>query len=175
MRDDRRLFEWYVMRHLDAAYNLARWYLHNEHDAEDVVQDSMIKAYQAFSSFQGVDGKPWLFRIVRNGCFRHLERQGRHRAASLEDETLIVETVGDITDPEAQLIRSVSNEQVRNAVNDLPPIYREIIVLREFEELSYSEIAEIVSIPVGTVMSRLARARAHLAKSLRAEMMEESR
>jgi len=174
MKDQRRQFEWVIMRHLEAAYNVARWYLRNEHDAEDIVQDSMLKAYQAFPKFRGVDGKPWLLKIVRNGCIRHLERQGRFKTDVLEEEGMSMESVGVQDDPEAQFLRALSNERVRLAIESLPSVYREVIVLREFEELSYAQISEIVGIPCGTVMSRLSRARVQLASALRAEQCEET-
>ncbi|MDR3692009.1 MAG: sigma-70 family RNA polymerase sigma factor [Fimbriimonas sp.] len=173
MRDERRLFEWVVMRHLDAAYNLARWYMRNEHDAEDVVQDSMIKAYQAFPRFEGIDGKPWLLKIVRNGCVRQLERQGRYPVETFDDEGTTGASMGGHTDPEALFFQNLTNERVRHAIEAMPGVYREVVVLREFEDLSYSEIAAIINIPAGTVMSRLSRARAYLAKHLHEDVMEE--
>jgi len=171
MRVDRRQFEWMVLRHLDAAYNVARWYLRNDQDAEDAVQDSVLNAYNAFAKFSGSDGKPWLLKIVRNNCIRRLQNQKRFSVEPLEDDT-VLPSYTNPNDPEAQLIRSADAGFVRMAIAGLPEVYREVIVLREFEELSYAEIAEIAGVPLGTVMSRLARARTQLAAQLHSARSE---
>lgn len=167
MKIDHRQFEWHVMRHIDAAYNLARWILQNEPDAQDVVQESTLKAYKAFPRFQGADGKSWFLKIVRNGCFRHLERRRTLRTEELNEDTIGAEMVSDASDPEAVLLRTVSDKAVRTAIEGLPPDYREVIVMRELEGFAYSDIAIIAGIPVGTVMSRLSRGRALLARAFR--------
>jgi len=171
MTEERRQFEWQVMRHVDAAYNVARWYLRNDQDAEDAVQDSVLNAYKSFPKFKGADGKPWLLKIVRNRCLRHLDRQRKFPTVELDDNSGPTELF-DPNDPESTLLRTIDAERVRAGIESLSDAYREVIVLREFEELSYSEIAEIIDIPIGTVMSRLARARAALASKLREEHME---
>ncbi|HWD39657.1 MAG TPA: sigma-70 family RNA polymerase sigma factor [Fimbriimonas sp.] len=167
MKNDRDQFEWHVLRHLDAAYDVAWWYLQNRQDAEDAVHESVLKAYEAFASFRGPDGRPWFFQIVRNRCLRFLEKRKAAPMSSLGDFEF--EPVGAEDDPEAALLRSVQSEQVKAAISELPPPFREVLILKEFQEQSYAQIAEIVGAPVGTVMSRLSRARALLAKRLRAE------
>jgi RNA polymerase sigma-70 factor (ECF subfamily) len=154
-------FEEVAIPHLDAAYNLARWFTRNEKDAEDVVQEAYLRALRHFGGFHGGDARPWLLAIVRNTYYTWF-RQNRvaEREANFEDE-IYMQTSDDL-DPEMQLIREADNEMLRQALRTLPEEFREVIVLREFEELSYKEIAEVVKIPVGTVMSRLARARSRL-------------
>jgi RNA polymerase sigma-70 factor (ECF subfamily) len=154
-------FEEVAIPHLDAAYNLARWFTRNEKDAEDVVQEAYLRALRHFGAFRGGDARPWLLAIVRNTYYTWF-RQNRvfEREASFDDE-VYMQTSDDL-DPEMLLIREADNEMLRQAMQRLPDEFREVIVLREFEELSYKEIAEVVKIPVGTVMSRLARARGRL-------------
>ena len=155
------------MRHLAAGFNVARWILKNDQDAEDVVQDSVVKAYQAFPRFKGADAKPWFLKIVRNGCFRILERSKNRAIEEHPDDLNALWCVADPNDPEAQLLKKADGDTVRCAIEALPDAFREVIVLREFEQLSYAEISDIVGCPAGTVMSRLSRARALLAISLR--------
>ncbi|HEY5401947.1 MAG TPA: sigma-70 family RNA polymerase sigma factor [Pyrinomonadaceae bacterium] len=154
-------FEEVAIPHLDAAYNLARWFTRNEKDAEDVVQEAYLRALRHFSGFHGGDARPWLLAIVRNTYYTWF-RQNRvsEREANFEDE-IYMQTSDDL-DPEMLLIREADNEMLRRALKSLPDEFREVIVLREFEELSYKQIADVVKIPVGTVMSRLARARSRL-------------
>jgi RNA polymerase sigma-70 factor (ECF subfamily) len=153
-------FEQLFLPHLDAAYNLARLLTRNAHDAEDVAQESYLRAFRAFSSFRGEASRPWLLTIVRNTSFTWL-RDNRLRADQTEyHEDLHVS--GGPT-PEAESLR---HERAR-FVQQLPTDFREAIVLREMEELSYQEIAEITGAPRGTVMSRLSRARARLAECLK--------
>ena len=154
-------FEEVAIPHLDAAYNLARWFTRNEKDAEDVVQEAYLRALRHFGGFHGGDARPWLLAIVRNTYYTWF-RQNRvaEREANFEDE-IYMQTSDDL-DPEMLLIREADNEMLRRALHSLPEEFREVIALREFEELSYKEIAEVVKIPVGTVMSRLARARSRL-------------
>ena len=156
-----RGFEEVAIPHLDAAYNLARWFTRNEKDAEDVVQEAYLRALRHFSGFQGGDARPWLLAIVRNTYYTWF-RQNRvlERNADFDDE-MYMQTSDDL-DPEMLLIREADTQMLRRALKSLPDEFREVIVLREFEELSYKQIADVVKIPVGTVMSRLARARGRL-------------
>jgi RNA polymerase sigma-70 factor (ECF subfamily) len=156
-------FEQLFLPHLDAAYNLARLLTRNTHDAEDVVQESYLRAFRAFSSFRGEASRPWLLTIVRNTSFTWL-RDNRSRADQAEyHEELHVS--GGAT-PEAESLGNERARAVERCVRELPSDFREVIVLREMEELRYREIAEITGVPRGTVMSRLSRARARLAECL---------
>ena len=154
-----------MLPHLDAAYTLARHLVQNEQDAEDVTQDAYLRALKYFDGFRGPDARAWLLAIVRNAC--HTWHR-RHRTESghveFEDE-LHSESVAD-RNPEAALLRASDQHTVRRAVNALPLEFREVIVLRELQGLSYQEIAEITAAPIGTVMSRLSRARQRLERSL---------
>jgi len=156
------VFETTVLPHLNSAYNLARWLTHNEHDAEDIVQEAFLRALRSFDTFiVGRDPRAWLLAIVRNSCHTW-RRQNRSRdvAVPLDDDSHVA--VGAWSDPEALLIKNANSQLLRSAVEELPFEYREVVILRELEELSYKEIAQIVEIPIGTVMSRLSRARKEL-------------
>jgi RNA polymerase sigma factor (sigma-70 family) len=158
-------FEEAALPHLDAAYNLARWLTRNDKDAEDVVQEAYLRALKHFGTFHGGDARPWLLAIVRNTCYTWMRH---NRALSLEtafDEETCTLTKDDLN-PEMLLLKEVDNELVRRGLEELAPEFREVIVLREFEELSYKQIADVAKIPLGTVMSRLARARRSLEKIL---------
>lgn len=166
MSDRRRRFETQALPHLDAAYNLAKWLARPPLDADDIVQDAMLRAYRAFDSFRGDNVKPWLLSIVRN-CFLTAAGQTRHtRNVPLpadgemdsDDPALVV----DAPDPEAAAIRAEEGRRLADVVAKLPQEFREVLVLREMEDLSYREIAQIIGSPIGTVMSRLARARGML-------------
>ncbi len=150
-----------MLPHLDAAYNLARWLTHNDQDAEDVVQEAYLRALRFFESFRGGDGRPWLLAIVRNACYDWLRRRGPIDLATPFDEEIHSSDASPQT-PETELLRRADREAVRRALEGLPVAWREVLVLREFEGLSYKEIAGIAGVPIGTVMSRLARARARL-------------
>lgn len=168
-----RCFEQSVLPHLDAAYNLARWLTRNDLDAEDVVQESYLRAFKFFEGFRGTDSRPWLLAIVRNTYYTMMQQ---HRVSELEtpfDEELH-SPEPDNCDPEAMLLQSISTQMLRDAMEKLPLEYREVFVLRELEGLSYKEIATIAAIPLGTVMSRLARARKRLQSSLSQHMSKES-
>ncbi len=162
--------------HLDAAYNLARWLTRDPHDADDVVQEAYLRAFRFFSGFSGGDGRAWLLTIVRNTFYTWAEQRGRHKSEVEYDDATIglhtVEACGDETlhgaDPEKLLLRAADQQLVESALLKLPLEYREILVLRELEELSYKEIAEVVGVPLGTVMSRLSRARLQLRHQIEA-------
>jgi RNA polymerase sigma-70 factor (ECF subfamily) len=165
-------FEATVLPHLDAAYNLARWLLHNKADAEDVAQEAVLRAFRFFGSFHGGDGRPWLLTIVRNTCYSYLQKNRSHELSlPIEDELFDVQSQDP--SPEARLIQSDSSEILMKALEQLPVETREIIVLRELEEMSYKEIAEIAGLPIGTVMSRLARGRKRLQELLNRTMRAE--
>jgi RNA polymerase sigma-70 factor (ECF subfamily) len=158
-------FEQTVMPHLDAAYNLARWLTGNDHDAQDVVQDACLRAYKFFGGFRGGNSRSWLLAIVRNSCYTWLQQnRARHVTMPYEEEIHSVED--DSGNPGLLLLQSSSREHIRQAIEKLPAEFREIVVLREIEGLAYKEIADVANIPIGTVMSRLARARKQLQKTL---------
>lgn len=147
------------MPHFDAAYNLARWLARSPSDADDIVQDAMLRAYRAFDGFRGSDVKPWLLTIVRN-CWRNSGADTYRRAQvplPVED-TLVSDEAG----PEARALQASDGRKLNEAIALLPDEFREVLILREMEDLSYREIAEVTGVPIGTVMSRLARGRALL-------------
>ena len=158
-------FEETVLPHLDAAYNLARWITRNERDAEDVVQEAFLRALRHFRSFKGGDARPWLLAIVRNTCYTWLKHNRFPEEETIGDDNKHP-LIEDVSDPETLLLRENDRQLVRSALRRLPKEFLEVIVLREFEELSYKQIAEVIQIPSGTVMSRLARARKRLAQIL---------
>jgi len=160
-----RSFEEVVLPHLDAAFNYARWLTKNEADAEDVVQDAYVRALRFFSSLRGEDARAWLLTIVRNTWYGRFPRRAGGGVMIVADEDPDSRADGS-PDPEAQLIQQQTVDEVRRALEALPADFREALVLRELEGLSYKEIAAIVGIPLGTVMSRLARARERLADVL---------
>lgn len=149
-----------VLPHLNAAYNLARWLTRNDHDAEDVVQEASLRAFKYWHGFSGRDCRAWLLAIVRNTFYSW------QRERSVQPELTADGELDDIDDsgpnPERELLRNANRDMLKAALEDLPVEFRETIVLREMEGLSYKEIADIGSVPIGTVMSRLARARKRL-------------
>jgi RNA polymerase sigma-70 factor, ECF subfamily len=154
-----------LVNHLDAAYNLARWLMRNEYDAEDIVQEAYARAFHHIPGFKNGDGRAWLLAIVRNCCYDFFKRNGtQYQFGTFDEETHATGTAA--YDPETALLEEERAELLRNALTELPSNYREILVLREFEELSYKEIAGIVGAPLGTVMSRLSRARNQLQQNL---------
>ena len=161
-RDERReRFEMLAMPHLDAAYNLACWLSRSKTDADDIVQESMLRAFQAFNSLRGADAKPWLLAIVRNCARTHGSRRAKRAFDDLgpDHESLESATSEAPADPEIATIQSDHGRRLRTAIAALPVEFRETLILREMEDLSYREIATITQVPIGTVMSRLARAR----------------
>jgi RNA polymerase sigma-70 factor, ECF subfamily len=159
----RQTFETLVLPHLDAAYNLARWLLRDGSTAEDAVQEASMRAFRYIDSLRGSEARAWLLGIVRNTCFTMLERQRNGPDLVEFDDAEFEAALGagerDHTDPAALLERRNARALVDAAIRALSPALREVIVLREFEELEYAEIAKIIAVPVGTVMSRLSRAR----------------
>src|SRR5512135_774419 len=165
MDERRRRFEAQALPHLDAAINLARWLTRSNADADDIVQDAMLRAWRAYDGFRGGDIRPWLLTIVRN-CWRtsagdvrrrgHVAMPDEHTGAGGEAMTF------DGPSPESQAERSDEGRKLDAVIATLPDEFREVLILREMEDLSYREIATVTGVPIGTVMSRLARARAML-------------
>jgi len=149
-----------VLPHLDAAYNLARWLTRNDQDAEDVVQEASLRAFKYWKGFSGRDCRSWLLAIVRNTFYSWLRQKSVQPALTPDGEIDDVEE--DVPNPESMLLQNADRELLKAALEDLPVEFREAIVLREMEGLSYKEIADIEAVPIGTVMSRLARARKRL-------------
>jgi len=160
-----RLFEETVLPHLDAAFNYARWLTRNDADAEDVVQDACVRAIRFLGSMRADNPRAWLFAIVRNTWYS----RSRHTsmAKTTTAETASHEVADESLDPEALLLQQHAVARVRQALEQLPIDFREVIVLREIEGMSYKEIAAVVRVPIGTVMSRLARARDRLLAALK--------
>jgi RNA polymerase sigma factor (sigma-70 family) len=168
-------FEQVVLPHLDAAYNLARWLVRNNHDAEDIVQEAYLRAFRFFGGFHGGNARAWLLKIVRNTSYTFLETNRPVDLGVEFDEKIHTPDVAQ-PDAEAALLQAVESRTLRDALEQLPVQFREILILRELEGMSYKEIAAITEVPIGTVMSGLARARAQLKKSLlRAKEQEEHR
>jgi RNA polymerase sigma-70 factor (ECF subfamily) len=158
-------FEAILLPCLDSAYNLARWLTRNEQDAQDVVQESYLRALRSFDTFHtGRDARPWLLQIVRNTCYTWLRQNRPAELVSGGDQ--MDTAVSAAPDAEAALIEKANAETLRRAVEEIPIEYREVLILRELEEWSYKEIAQIVGVPIGTVMSRLSRGRRELQKRL---------
>jgi RNA polymerase sigma-70 factor (ECF subfamily) len=154
-------FEALVLPHLDAAYNLARWLTHDPHDAEDVVQDACVRALRYIGALQGAEARPWFLTIVRHACYDWLGRNRAEGSSELDPEA----PAEPEAEPQRRAERRSDSRALAQAIAELALPYREVIVLRELEDLSYKEIAHIAGIPIGTVMSRLARARALLRRS----------
>lgn len=167
-------FEQAVLPHLNAAYNLARWLVRNPHDAEDIVQEAYLRAFKFWGGYQGGDARAWLLKIVRNTSYTFLEK---NRSAELKEEFDEVRHVPESAQPdaEASLVASVDSQLLRNALEQLPVNFREAVILRELEGLSYREIAEVMDVPIGTVMSSLARGRTRLRELLLQARAQETR
>jgi RNA polymerase sigma-70 factor (ECF subfamily) len=162
-------FEQAMLPHLDAAHNLARWLLRNEQDAQDVVQEAYLRAFRSFAGFRGTSGRAWLLTIVRNTSYTLLKK---NRAADLTtpfDEEIHA-SGHESASPATLLERAEDSELIKKAMEELPAEFREILILRHQESLSYNEIGETLKIPIGTVMSRLARARGKLKEYLAARI-----
>ncbi|MDB5037703.1 MAG: hypothetical protein JWQ35_1231 [Bacteriovoracaceae bacterium] len=161
---DRKLetFESHVLPHFKAGYNLARWMMCEDSAAEDMVQEATLKAFEAFSQSHFEKAKPWFLRIVRNCCFTQLRKIKLWRQVELLEDSL--SSAAD--DPERHLIDKLDGRLLNEAIQNLPEEFRETFILHEIEDLSYEEISQIVCSPIGTVMSRLSRARKHLQRTL---------
>ena len=160
---DRLRFEKMVLPHLDAAFNLSRWLLRSRADAEDVAQEALLRAYRFFLGFHGGDARAWLLQIVRNTCYTWLEKNRPVELMTEFDEELHLRPSSS---PESLAIEGDNRDRLHRALESLPPRFREVLVLRELEGCSYKEIAAITAIPIGTVMSALARARQRLQRTL---------
>ena len=167
MPDKFSRFEEAILPHLDAAYNLARWLMRNEDEAADAVQDACLRALRFIGGFRGGDGRVWLLAIVRNACYSRLKRGARREMETeFDDEIHSLET--EPANPDDLLERSRDSETLGRALEELPEEFREVVVMRELEGMAYKEIAEVAGVPIGTVMSRLARARKRLQQTLTA-------
>jgi RNA polymerase sigma factor (sigma-70 family) len=170
LESDRALFAKVFLPHLQHAYRLARWMTGNAVDAEDVVQEASLRAFRSIRDCSGANPRGWVLTIVRNTANTWLKRNRADRVPveriDADGSVIYREEDTDPETPEAILLRKITAEEVRRAVDALPPPFREVIVLREIEDLDYREIAEIAGIPLGTVMSRLSRARSMLFKAL---------
>jgi RNA polymerase sigma-70 factor (ECF subfamily) len=163
-----RRFELLAMPHLDAAYNLALWITRNADDAHDVVQESLMRAMRYIGGLRLESARPWLLQIVRNTCYSWIQANRPEQRVNFDDPDDAWRDLADAAaiEPPAIAIRNAEREQINAAIAALPVAYREVFVLRELEELSYDEIARVADIPVGTVMSRLSRARALMRAAL---------
>jgi RNA polymerase sigma-70 factor (ECF subfamily) len=172
-------FEEVLLPHLDAAYNLARWITRDDHDAEDVVQEAFMRALRYFDSLKGLQARGWILGIVRNTAYTWLEKNRPAEIVTVEDQDL-----GDIAaaqesfvpdgNPEVIALRTANARLVNQAIEAMPLPYREVLVMREIEDMSYREIAEVANLPIGTVMSRLSRARELLRGAIEARMRKAS-
>jgi RNA polymerase sigma-70 factor (ECF subfamily) len=160
--DRRRRFEVLVLPHLDAAYRLARWLSRSPGDADDVVQEAILRAYRGFDALRGSDVKAWLLTIVRNCHWTALKQRQRRAHVQLPEDHDAPALIATTPEPESDSIRRDEERTFDRLLSALPEEQREILVLREIEEMDYRAIAAIVNVPIGTVMSRLARARAAL-------------
>lgn len=167
MRKDNKLvlFEETVLPHASAAYNLARWLTGNDHDAQDVSQEAYLRAFKFFEGFRGIDSRAWLLAIVRNTCYTWLKEKNMLDKMTVFDEEIHTADENE-SNPETDLLHAMDIERIRKAIKELPVEYREAIVLCDIEGLSYKEIAQVTKLPIGTVMSRLARARKRLIEHL---------
>lgn len=154
-----------VLPHLDAAYNLARWLTHNEQDAENVVEEVFLRAFRSFDGRCGGNPRTWLLRIVRNTSYTWLERNRSRQSTDTFDES-VFPSDASATNAKEGLVQSEDGKEVRFALEALPPRLREVLILREVEGMSYEEISTVTSIPPGSVMWRLSRARGELRASL---------
>lgn len=172
MSEKNRRFEEIALPHLGAAYNLARWLIRNDRDAEDLVQEAYLRAFRFFGGFRGEDGRAWLLTIVRNTCYTWLKQNRAQELNDEFDEEAHAEARSE-DDPETLLLQNADRELISRAIEMLPLEFKEVLILRELEDFSYKEIAAVAGVPLGTVMSRLARARKLLRVSLERMAREE--
>ena len=166
-------FEAAILPHLSSAYNYARFLLQNESDAEDVVQESYLRAFKYFQGYHGGDSRAWLLTIVRNTSYNLLQQnRSRQLVDSIDDSTEVLDT-SEYSNPETVLRQRIDKDLLKQAIEELPINFREVLILREMEELSYKEIGTLCDLPIGTVMSRLARARARLQEKLAGKINQE--
>ena len=171
-RDKLARFEQTIVPHLDAAHNLARWLTRNQHDAEDVAQEACLRAFRFFDGFRGGDGRVWLLTIVRNTGYTWLRQNRPHEGVSSFDEKIHTPD-SDASNPATLALQSANDQMLRQSLEELSTEFREVVVLRDLEGLSYKEIGDIAGIPLGTVMPRLARARERLKQLLVDRLKEE--
>ena len=172
-RNNLQLFEATLLPHLSAAYNFARWLLRDESGAEDVVQESYLRALKYFSGYHGGDSRAWLLTIVRNTSYNWLQQnRARELINPIDDATEALAATND-ANPETVLLQRIDQDLLREALSELPIEFREVLILREMEGLSYKEIAALAELPIGTVMSRLARARARMQQRLAGRLNQE--
>jgi RNA polymerase sigma-70 factor (ECF subfamily) len=165
-------FEQLMLPHLDAAYNLAHWLARNDQDAQDVVQEAYLRAWRFFPKFRGGDACAWLLKVVRNTCYTWLEKNRPGSTVAFDDE--VDSRVSDAPGPDEAIVREDESQILRRAIEQLPMELREVLVLRELQGLSYKEIAALLAMPLGTVMSRLSRARDLLQQALERTAGKES-
>jgi RNA polymerase sigma-70 factor (ECF subfamily) len=178
----RAQFERTVLPHLDAAYNLARWLLRNDADADDVTQEACVRAYRFFDSFHGGNAKTWLLTIVRHACYSWLKQHRAEKSTMPFDEQQHSSNSNDPADgntpftagPEALFLQNADRRLLQRCLEELPLEFRETLVLRELEGLSYKEISAVMEVPIGTVMSRLARGRGLLQQQLTGHSVQET-
>jgi RNA polymerase sigma-70 factor (ECF subfamily) len=168
VRSGAECFDDVILPHLDAAYRLARWLLRNEQDAEDVVQEASLRALQYFRTFSGGNGRAWFLRIVRNTCYRWRGQRSKFATDLFDEEQ---HSATQLTaDPETLLLQAADASLIDHTLRDLSDRFRELLVLRELEGLSYRELADVLEIPVGTVMSGLSRARQAFRRALETQL-----
>ena len=166
-----QLFEELILPHLNAAYNLARWLTRNDDDARDIVQEAYLRAFRFFANYRGGDGKSWLLEIVRNTCYSFQQREKRSVKNVVFDEAVHAPSASPL-DAEEALVTAGKHAIMRKCIEDLPETFREILIMRELEEMSYRQIADVAGLATGTVMSRLSRARKRLEECAKARSME---
>jgi RNA polymerase sigma-70 factor, ECF subfamily len=178
MDEKRRRFEIQVLPYLDASYRFARWLAHSPDDAQDLVQEAMLRAYRGFDALRGSDVKAWLFAIVRNCHASTLKQQRRRAHVPLPEEHDLHDgdaLIASALEPLEESIRSDQALTLERLIERLPEVYREVLILREMEDMDYRSIAAVTQVPLGTVMSRLARARLALKKHWLGQLQEQSR